>query len=156
MSPDEKLLIDIATYARRIVMLLSATDEARFLDDPSAQDAALYRPLVIGEATKGLSAELGANHPAIAWAEIAGLREHRGAQLPSHIALAHLGDACGGYPRITRLCTPFTSRRPRLGGAQSAQRKPSGERNPEPESQPRRTPKREVERPPYDSLRNRP
>ena len=56
-------------------MLLSATDEAHFLDDPTAQDAALYRLLVIGEATKGLSVEFRANHPAIAWAEIAGLRD---------------------------------------------------------------------------------
>lgn len=56
-------------------ILDKARDEDEFLSDPWVQDAALRNLEVIGEAAKGVSAELRERHPEVPWREAAAFRD---------------------------------------------------------------------------------
>ena len=72
---DAATLLDIARAARLIANFRQGMDKAAFLDDLKTQSAILHQLLVIGEAVKRLSLEFRAEHPAIPWAPMAGMRD---------------------------------------------------------------------------------
>ena len=57
MSRDKDSLLDIINAARQILRYTSEISWREFLAAPEKQDAVLYRILVMGEATKRLSAD---------------------------------------------------------------------------------------------------
>jgi uncharacterized protein with HEPN domain len=74
-SRDDTSLLDIAIAARRIGSYIDGTSRAAFMDDDQKQAAVLYRFVVMGEATKRLSAEVRSKPPQIPWRNIAGMRD---------------------------------------------------------------------------------
>jgi uncharacterized protein with HEPN domain len=68
------LLDDIRTSISRIERYTAGLDEESFLADEKTIDAVVRNLEIIGEAAKQLPADFKARHPAISWAQIAGLR----------------------------------------------------------------------------------
>ena len=68
---ERQLLDDVKVAAQTIRAHLQRGD----LHDGLVFDAVRVRLIEIGEAVKGLSAELLASEPAIPWAEVAGMRD---------------------------------------------------------------------------------
>lgn len=74
MPRDEALLLDMLNAARLILAFSEGVDRASFEQDIMRQDAILRRITIIGEATRRLDETFKAQHPAIPWAKIAGMR----------------------------------------------------------------------------------
>ncbi len=72
--PDVGALFDIVDSARRILAYVEGLSEEDFRFNLLVQDAVIRRFLIIGEATKQLSAEIRAAHPEIPWGDIVGMR----------------------------------------------------------------------------------
>jgi uncharacterized protein with HEPN domain len=68
------LLDDIRISLAKMKRYTAGLDEASFLADEKTIDAVVRNLEIIGEAAKQLPAEFKAQHPAIAWPQIAGLR----------------------------------------------------------------------------------
>lgn len=75
MSRNRDSLLDIINAARQILRYTSEMGWQEFLDNPEKQDAVLYRVLVMGEATKRLSADFRAQYPDVEWRQIAAMRD---------------------------------------------------------------------------------
>ena len=74
-SGDEATLRVIVRAVERAIKLICWMSFSAFLADDKTQSAILYQILVMGEATKRLSAETRSACPAIPWREIAGMRD---------------------------------------------------------------------------------
>jgi uncharacterized protein with HEPN domain len=74
MKDDRLYLTNIKDCIERIESYTSAGKDT-FLETPMIQDAVIRNFEVIGEATKRLSENLKAEHPDIAWRQIAGFRD---------------------------------------------------------------------------------
>jgi uncharacterized protein with HEPN domain len=74
-SRDEASLVDILDAARLINEFVTGLDKASFLADVKTQSAVLHQLLLLGEATKRLSAPLRAAHPQVPWRGMAGMRD---------------------------------------------------------------------------------
>jgi uncharacterized protein with HEPN domain len=68
------LLDDIRISLAKMKRYTAGLDEASFLADEKTIDAVVRNLEILGEAAKQLPAEFKAQHPAIAWPQIAGLR----------------------------------------------------------------------------------
>jgi uncharacterized protein with HEPN domain len=75
MQRDQQSLIDIADSISLIFEYLQPTTWNQFSTNSKDQDAVIRRLTIIGEATKRLSPEFRACHPAIPWKKMAGLRD---------------------------------------------------------------------------------
>lgn len=77
MSPrDERaLLFDIVAACRNIESFIAGVDVRSFRAEKMTQCAIQHQIMVIGEATKLLSAEFRQDHPEIPWAPIARMRD---------------------------------------------------------------------------------
>ena len=75
MSRDEGVVLDILNAATLIREFGAGQDLRRFLADSKTCFAVPRQLVVMGEATKRLSAEYRASHPEIPWRKIAGLRD---------------------------------------------------------------------------------
>ena len=75
MSRDKDSLLDIINAARQILRYTSEISWREFLAAPEKQDAVLYRILVMGEATKRLSADFRSQYPEVQWRQIAAMRD---------------------------------------------------------------------------------
>jgi uncharacterized protein with HEPN domain len=76
MLRDNATLLDIAKAATAVVSFVKETNKKAFLADFKTQSATLYQLIVMGEATKRLSAEFREQHPQIPWKLMAGMRNH--------------------------------------------------------------------------------
>jgi uncharacterized protein with HEPN domain len=76
MQRDDATLLDIARAARLVSSFIQGMTKESFLDDIKTQSSVLYQLAVIGEAVKRLSQEFRAQHPAVPWQLIAGMRDH--------------------------------------------------------------------------------
>lgn len=65
MSRDRDFLLDIINAAHQVLRYTSGIAWDEFVANPEKQDAVLYRILVMGEATKRLSADFRAQHKAV-------------------------------------------------------------------------------------------
>lgn len=74
MKDDRLYLTNIKDCIERIESYTSAGKNC-FLETPMIQDAVIRNFEVMGEATKRLSETLKAEHPDIAWRQIAGFRD---------------------------------------------------------------------------------
>lgn len=74
-SQDAAHLLDIAQAAQLILQFSDETDAAGFKTNALVQSAVLHQFLVLGEATKRLSAEFRAAHPSIPWPSMARMRD---------------------------------------------------------------------------------
>ena len=72
---DNAVLLDIAHAAGLVASFVAGMDKAGFLADVRTQSAVLHQILVLGEATKRLSAEFRAGYPEVPWSDIAGMRD---------------------------------------------------------------------------------
>ena len=72
---DLQSLIDIEHAARKALQFKEGLDEEAFLEDEKTQVAVIYELLIIGEATKRLSAELRGKYPNVPWSMMAGMRD---------------------------------------------------------------------------------
>ncbi len=68
------LLDDMRTSIGKIKRYIAGLDEASFLADDKTIDAVVRNLEIIGEAAKQLPTEFKVQHSAIAWSQIAGLR----------------------------------------------------------------------------------
>jgi uncharacterized protein with HEPN domain len=75
MSRDLTYLVDILQFARKIQHDTRDIAKEDFLQDETLHNAAIYQFIIIGEATKRLSAEFRDQHPSIPWKKMAGMRD---------------------------------------------------------------------------------
>jgi uncharacterized protein with HEPN domain len=76
MSRDVKLYLnDILECIDFIGNYTAGVNWDDFKDNPEKQDAVLRRLEIMGEAVKGIPADIRIQHPNIPWREIAGLRD---------------------------------------------------------------------------------
>ena len=75
MSRDDTALLDIMKAAQLATQFVLGVDRTAFLEDPKTQSAVLHQLLLLGEAVKRLSEEFRAQHPAIPWRMISGMRD---------------------------------------------------------------------------------
>ncbi len=75
MSRDDATLLDILRAAGLAQEFCAGLDKAGFLTDLKTQAATLHELLVLGEATKRLSAGFRDEHPDVPWKAIAGMRD---------------------------------------------------------------------------------
>ncbi len=75
MARDDATLLDILRAARLALEFCAGLDKAGFLTDLKTQAAVLHELLVLGEATKRLSAEFRDEHSDVPWKAIAGMRD---------------------------------------------------------------------------------
>ena len=75
MSRDKESLFDIVEAIEKILAYTKGVGFEEFQLNEEKQDAVLRRILVIGEATKRLSADFKTRHSQIPWKEIAGMRD---------------------------------------------------------------------------------
>jgi uncharacterized protein with HEPN domain len=67
-------LRDMVLAANRVLRYVENTNQEEFEQDLEKQDSITYRILILGEASKRLSAEFRDKHPNIPWRQIAGMR----------------------------------------------------------------------------------
>ena len=72
---DNILLFDILECCDRIASYIIGVSREAFDDNLQLQDALIRKLEVIGEATKGLSAEVTDANPEIPWNKMAGMRD---------------------------------------------------------------------------------
>ena len=72
---DNAVLLDVAHAARLVARFVAGKDKDAFLADELTQSAVLHQILVLGEATKRLSAGFRAVHPEVPWSDMAGMRD---------------------------------------------------------------------------------
>jgi uncharacterized protein with HEPN domain len=75
MSRDIVTLADIYIALVRIQEFVAGMTREEFLGDRKTQSAVLHQMMIIGEATKRLSAEFRQAHAKVNWKEYAGLRD---------------------------------------------------------------------------------
>ena len=79
MRPDEardpSALLDIDRTARLILRFVEEVDADSFRGDLLTQSAVLHQMTILGEAVKWLSATFRAQHPHIAWSDVARMRD---------------------------------------------------------------------------------
>ena len=75
MRRDDVLLKDLAIACQDILDFIKDLDSAHFYSDIKTQAAVQQRFMVLGEATKRLSAEFRDAHPEIQWKDVAGMRD---------------------------------------------------------------------------------
>ena len=75
MSRNSEALIDIIKAIELIFQYARGQEFDALAANIEKQDAILRRITIIGEATKRLSKDFRAQHPSIAWKEIAGIRD---------------------------------------------------------------------------------
>jgi uncharacterized protein with HEPN domain len=75
MNRDNASLLDMVNAAKRVLRFAEGLDKSALASDEEKQSAILYQVIVIGEATKRLSAEFRSQHPEIPWKDIAGMRD---------------------------------------------------------------------------------
>jgi uncharacterized protein with HEPN domain len=75
MSRDDATLLDILRAARLALEFRGRLDKESFLNDLKTQAAVLHELLVLGEATKRLSAGFRDAHSDVPWKSIAGMRD---------------------------------------------------------------------------------
>lgn len=74
-SRDLVYLLDILEAAQLVQSFIEGVDREMFAEDIMRQSAVIRQIEVMGEATKRLSDEFRASHPAIPWRNIAGMRD---------------------------------------------------------------------------------
>lgn len=74
MRHDDALLLDMLLAAQDIREFTAGIDQAAFQANKLIRSAVMREVQVIGEAARMVSAEMRAQHPEIAWQEIAGMR----------------------------------------------------------------------------------
>lgn len=76
MPRDSKVYLeDILDATRKITVYTGGLSRAAFLEDEKTIDAVVRNLEVIGEAVKNLPEDLRAQHAAVEWKKIAGLRD---------------------------------------------------------------------------------
>jgi uncharacterized protein with HEPN domain len=75
MQRDEATVLDMAYAARLIQEFTNGMDQRAFLADRKTQSAVLHQIMVLGEATKRLSAGFRAAHTQVPWSQIARMRD---------------------------------------------------------------------------------
>ncbi len=73
-SRDAAILLDIRIAGAHIREFIAGMKLDGFLRDAKTQSAVLHQILVIGEASRRLSARLQEQHPAIPWSRIGAMR----------------------------------------------------------------------------------
>jgi uncharacterized protein with HEPN domain len=74
MLRDLDSIRDMVLAANRVLRYVENTSQQEFEQDLEKQDSVTYRILILGEASKRLSAEFRDKHPNIPWRQIAGMR----------------------------------------------------------------------------------
>ncbi len=75
MSRDSASLLDIANAAKQVLQFAQGLDKFALANNEEKQSAILYQVIIVGEATKRLSAEFRSQHPEVPWKDIAGMRD---------------------------------------------------------------------------------
>lgn len=75
MRHDIDYVADIVNAVRRISAYVRDVDREAFNERAIVQDAVIRQLLIIGEATKHLTAEYRADHPQVPWREMAAMRD---------------------------------------------------------------------------------
>ena len=75
MSRDDATFLDMLEACRSALEFLGTMDRTQFASDKKARSAVLHQLVVLGEATKRLSAEFRDRNPNIPWREMAGMRD---------------------------------------------------------------------------------
>jgi len=76
MSPDESRIAELIDVCESIIGFTARLSEGDFRQDDLVLSAVIYKILVLGEATGKLSSGLRARYQAVAWKDIAGMRNH--------------------------------------------------------------------------------
>lgn len=74
-SRDSASLLDMSNAARLALEFTQNMSQTEFAADLKTQSAVLYQIAILGEAVKRISQNFCNQHPEIAWAAIAGMRD---------------------------------------------------------------------------------
>lgn len=72
---DLAAVVDIVAAARQILRFVEGMDFERFRDDVRTSSAVILHLLIIGEASKRLTAQFHADHSGLPWSEIIRMRD---------------------------------------------------------------------------------
>jgi uncharacterized protein with HEPN domain len=77
MSAEDDLaaIVDVVAAARQILQFVEGVDFDGFRSDPKTSSAVIFQLLIIGEASKRLTATFHADHPELPWSEIVRMRD---------------------------------------------------------------------------------
>lgn len=77
MQDDDDLaaIVDIVTASRQALSFVAGMDLERFLTDVKTSSAVILQLLILGEASKRLSAEFRSYHSEMPWSEISRMRD---------------------------------------------------------------------------------
>jgi uncharacterized protein with HEPN domain len=74
MSRDDAALVDVVRAGGRAVRFAAGVTREGLGEDDLTSSAIVYQLLVVGEATRRLSAEFRARHSDVPWGDIVGMR----------------------------------------------------------------------------------
>lgn len=74
MRDPDAPIADVVAFAHRALAYVKGVDRARFLGDVGVQDQVIRCLEVVGEAARRTPNDVRAKHPAVPWAQMAGLR----------------------------------------------------------------------------------
>lgn len=72
---DLAAIVDIVTASRQALKFVEGLDLEQFRADPKTLSAVILQLLILGEASKRLSAAFCADHPELPWSEISRMRD---------------------------------------------------------------------------------
>ena len=72
---DRASLLDLRLAAQRVLEFIGDQSLESFSDDPKTQSAVILQILILGEASKRLSAEFRNQYPEIPWSQIMRMRD---------------------------------------------------------------------------------
>jgi uncharacterized protein with HEPN domain len=109
MRRDESTLLDLARAMRLAIAFAGDLTPEELEGDALVSSAVQHQLLVMGEAVKRLSAAFTAAHPAIPWADMAGMRDrlvHRYDEVDARIVWRAVHEELPGLLSILRPLLP--------------------------------------------------
>ena len=109
MNRNDASVLDIDTAAKRVLTFAAGLSQAELANNEEKQSAIVYQLIIIGEATKRLSAEFRAAHSSIPWKEITGMRDVLAHQYDKIDADELWGVVQRDIPELINLIKPLLS-----------------------------------------------
>lgn len=112
LDRDSATVLDLVLAGRRIGEFIAGQDFTAFSTDPKTQSAVVLQILILGEASRRLSATFRDSHPEVPWSDIIRMRD----KLIHHYERIDLGEvwkaATRDVPALLVVLGPLAPREP--------------------------------------------